>query len=472
MPDAPRPKQVLWITTDHQRHDCIGANGNPAILTPHLDRLVQGGVSFDDCWVQNPVSMPSRASFMTGLYPTQTGVTWNGHELPHHHKTCAHLFGAGGYHTAQIGKLHFQCHLDHDLWLQPRHPYGFEYFVPSEEPGCYEDAYGTWLRSEHPQFREVMRVGRAGNPNRDAWVCTAVDAPSDVSHAGFCAEQTMRYLRMKPAEAPKFIHMGIYAPHPPLNPPKAILERYAGVEIPAPHAQAGEDTAMPPSMQRAMRRACAGRSPAELRNWRAHFYAMCTALDEQVGRVLAFLEERGELADTLIVFQSDHGDMAGDHGLMSKGHVTLYPEVMRVPLVFHWPRGIPGGKRAAGLVEAVDILPTMLDLAGAPVPAECSGRSFAQGLRTGNPAGTREDVLAQSGGEPGRLTCMLRTAGHHYLNYGPGQEVLFDLREDPRMYANRAADPACRGALAEMRERMLHRMLAAAEPAVKRVHAY
>ncbi|MCZ7648483.1 MAG: sulfatase-like hydrolase/transferase [Planctomycetota bacterium] len=317
-----------------------------------------------------------------------------------------------------------------------------------------------------------MKVARSTDPARVALNGTVVDAPGDVSHAGFCADRTMTYLRAHGAQGPSFIHMGIYAPHPPLNPPREIYERYRDVKIPEPHRRDGEHLDKPAPLGPALERRTGGTTAEQFVAWRRYFYAMCTLLDEQIGRVLKFLEARGELDDTLIVFQSDHGDMAGDHGLLSKGHVTLYPECMRIPLVFHWPKGIPGGRRVGGLVEAVDILPTMLDLCGAPVPRQLPGRSLAEGLRGGNARGSREDVLALMRNGAGGLACMLRGAEHHYLNYGPGAEVLFDLREDPSMYVNQAGNPKYASALSHVRARALARTLAASDPVTEKVHNY
>ena len=138
------PRNVLWLTTDHMRFDNIGAHGNDLMVTPSMDRLVNSGITFTNCFVQNPVCVPSRCSFMTGLYPQQTGVTWNGHCLPpDFYPTVGHVFRQAGYQTIQIGKLHFQPHEENDLEATPRYKYGFDIMMSAEEPGCYEDAYMT-----------------------------------------------------------------------------------------------------------------------------------------------------------------------------------------------------------------------------------------------------------------------------------------------------------------------------------------
>ncbi len=455
-----RPRHILWITTDHLRYDCIGANGNPAIRTPNLDRLAAGGVVLERCYAQNPLCMPSRVSFMTGQYPCRTGVTCNGPALPEDRgPTCAEVFGAAGYETAQIGKLHFEPHDEMDLDPAGRRRYGFDFMALSEEPGCYEDAYVRWLRSEHPDHERTMRVPRPRERMRNGprGECWTVDAPAKVSHAGFVASSTIDYVRYGHSS---FIHAGIYAPHPPLNPPADIYAQYADADLPAPHWREGEDADKPDPLRSMLH---GHRSiPAErLRERRRYFYAMCTLLDGQVGRVADALRERGELEDTLILFMSDHGDMDGDHHMVSK-QPSFYEEVMRLPVILHWPAGLRGGQRVGDLVEAVDLLPTLCDLAGMRVPWQAQGRSVAERLLGDEDAGAREEVLAMHG-SPGRgLYAMLRARELKYLRYGPDAEVLYDLAEEPEEYTNCAGDPAYAERLAGMRERLLGRMLHAA----------
>lgn len=468
-----RPRRVLWITTDHQRFDCIRANGNPHLQTPALDRLTAGGVSFDNLYVQSPICMPSRASFMTGLYPRQTGVVWNGMELPKEGiLSCADLFNAGQWNTAQIGKLHFQNHDDHDLSLQARHPYGFRYFCPSEEPGCYEDAYTLWLRHVHPEYAQTMHVMRPSRMTPGGREMAAVDAPAEVSQAGFCADQTIACL--KRTDQPGLIHMGIYAPHPPLNPPAAIFEKYRGQPVIDPICVEAEIMASPDPVRSSMRRHAADWPLERAREYRRYFYAMCEMLDSQIGRVIAHLEKTGELADTLILVHADHGDMAGDHYMMQKGHVTLYPEVMRVPCLVHWPRGLQGGRRFRGLAEAVDLLPTLGEFCGIPMPRYLPGRSLAAALRTaeGCAGEFRESVYAEIGPAGQPLHGMVRTREWSYARYAPGAEMLFDLQKDPQQLVNRVGEPGCRDALHAMRELMLTRSMAAGASRLPHDHPY
>ncbi|MBN2714077.1 MAG: sulfatase-like hydrolase/transferase [Planctomycetes bacterium] len=465
----PIPRHVLWITTDHMRFDCIGAHGNGAVHTPNLDALVSGGVTFENCFAQNPLCMPSRCSFMSGLYPQQTGVTANGHCLhPDFEPIAAREFKAAGYQTAQIGKLHFQPHEDNDLDPRQRNSYGFDVFWLAEEPGPYEDAYMTWLRTEYPELVDTFRVVRSNHPDRAGErEGKVLDAPWQASFSGWVAEQTCRYLDTGSRQEGQMVHMGFYAPHPPLNPTREMFAPYADAEIPLP-ARASDETADKPEPLASMLRMCSDWGEEKFRQYRRHFYAMVTGVDMAVGQVMERLRSRGQLDDTLIIFTSDHGDMCGDHGMILKQH-SFYDEVMSVPWVMHWPAGFGDSpRRVEGLVEMVDMLPTLLGLCGARPPRVMQGRNYAEALLNGDEPDTRENVFAYH--NPGHA--MLRSQKHKYIRYANDEEVLYDLSSDPDEVVNRVGDPACSEALHELRSRMLGRSLEASRSPQRLIYRY
>ena len=444
-----RPQNVIWITTDHMRFDFIKAHGASWMHTPNLDRLINNGATFERCYANNPLCMPSRCSFMSGCYPQQTGVMRNGQELsPDFKPTVGHCFKNGGYSTTQIGKLHFQNHQDHDLDARARHDYGFENLWLSEEPGCYEDAYMTWLRTAAPEMVESFRLPRPASYERheERRQFQVIDAPVLYSHSGWVADQTIRYLySWGKINTPQFIHMGFYAPHPPLNPTREMFEPYKGVEIPLHIMREGS-------------RAPSDLSDEELLEYKRHFSAMITGVDIAIGQLLDKLEEQGELDNTLIVFGSDHGDLCGDHGGISKG-TNYYEGVMRLPCIMHWPKGIKAGHRHQGLMEMVDVLPTMLDLCGIAHPEAMQGQSFADYLRNGDTASGREDVYAIH--QPGQL--MLRSNEWKYIRIDLGKEhvreVLYNLIDDPNEERDLSEDAAHNDVLQQQRNRALTRSL-------------
>lgn len=470
----PGPRNVIWITTDHMRFENIAAHGNPTMVTPNLDRLVRGGVSFANAFVQNPVCMASRCSFMTGLYPQQTGVTWNGHCLPQDfYPTVARVFGEAGYQTTQIGKLHFQPHEDNDLDPRPRHDYGFDVFYLAEEPGCYEDAYMTWLRLAYSEHVDQFRIPRSSSPSRprndpSQHFAYVIDAPWEASFSGWIATVADDYLSQRHRRhAKQFMHLGFYAPHPPLNPTMEMFAPYVDVELPPPCYGEEEWLGVDAPFDR-MLQMCHQWTDEQLLKYKRHFYAMVTGVDMAVGKVLARLEQNGELEDSLIVFCSDHGDMLGDHRMLGKGYQMYYDQVMRVPCVLYWPNGFGlRGVEVHGLIEMVDILPTLLELCGAHVPDMMVGHSYATDLMEGRIPEGRKEVIAYSIADSG----MLRTADFKYCRFPVhGTEVLFDLRSDPQERRDVARNH--RETRDSMRDRMLDRFLNASRSSRAHYHLF
>ena len=465
----PVPKRVIWISTDHMRYDCIGAHGNSVMHTPNLDRIVREGLSFDRCYAQNPLCMPSRASFMTGLYPQQTGVVDNGQDLPADFPyTVARVFKAGGYVTAHIGKLHFQSHEDNDLDPRSRHDYGFDIFWQAEEPGSYEDAYVTWLRTEYPEYVDMFRVPRSSSPSRDTEIDGKVlDAPWQASFSGWVAEQAVRCLKAGNRSEKLFIHLGFYAPHPPLNPTWEMFAPYKDLRIAIPDYPENEASDKPDILARMLldRR---GWEKSRFVEYRRHFYAMVTGVDMAIGHIIEFLDTKGMLDDTLIVFSSDHGDMCGNHRMLLKQH-SFYEELMRLPLLLYWPAAFGrSGKRISGFVEMVDVLPTLLGLSGVTVPGIMAGKNYSQALKEGYEPDGKLDVYAFHG--PGHM--MLRTSTHKLIRYANGDEVLYDLEKDPMETKNIIGLPGSELLLRALKDRLFERTIDATRSIIPRRYRF
>ncbi|MFP4052727.1 MAG: sulfatase [Phycisphaerae bacterium] len=381
---AKRPKHVVLITTDHMRYDCVGAYGNPAMHTPNLDALAAGGVNFHNNFIQNHCCMPSRASFFTGLYPQQTGVTDNGYCLPDDFEPLApRSFKAAGFHAGHVGKLHLQPHTGSE-YDPRRNTYGFDTFICSESPTKNHDAYTRYLDTRYPEYRHDLvpseaRKAELENPSR-----RVIDAPWLASHSGFCAAEAREYLNMRGFNR-QFLHVGLFAPHPPLIPTAEAFAPYDGAEIPMPRLGEREWEDKPDCKLRNLLQWNRNWTPEQFVEYRRYFYAMVTELDLAVGYIVETLRRRGELEDTLIVFTSDHGDQCGDHSLTLKAP-HYYDEVMRVPLILHWPAGLGSERRDVhALTEMTDLLPTLLGLAGGGPRGEHGDRPV------GRPAGRAGD---------------------------------------------------------------------------------
>jgi arylsulfatase A-like enzyme len=463
-----RRPNVLIISTDQQRWDALGANGNADIITPNLDRLAAEGVNFDHCFVQNPVCMPSRLSILAGMYPSALGVLHNGVPVREDTVILPHLMRNYGYTSGIIGKLHFLPHANRDH-REPHPAYGFDHLEISDEPGPYEDAYRAWVRRVAPDqldnvslglppaakvYREMMGWddGVVHPPERFVREARAFRGRSDVTHAAFVADQTMEYLRQHRGE-PFLCLAGFYGPHSPWVAPQEYLDLYDPERLALP--------TFPPELDEQRREGFF--SDDELRSVRQGYYAMVTEVDHHVGRILGCLEELGLAEDTVVIFHSDHGEWLGEHLRYGKGYPS-HDCVSRVPLIVRYPAGLGITPRTEhALVETVDIVPTVLQLAGLPVPGHIQGQALPSVVPGAEPRGS---ALTETAGAK-----TLRAEGLRYLIHDDGREMLFDLREDPAGYREVAGQPEYADVLADLRRETLRRLIEMERP-LPRVWAY
>jgi arylsulfatase A-like enzyme len=472
-----RRPNILILLTDQQRWDALGINGNRDIRTPNLDRLAAEGVNFDHCFVQNPVCMPSRVSLLTGQYPGTLGITHMGVPVPPETMTLPCLLRNAGYTSANIGKLHFLPHANRDH--RAVHPdYGFDQLEIADEPGPYEDAYRAWVRRLAPDQLDAISLGLP--PNAATWRRTMglvdpVTHPDkrfpkrarpfpgrdDLTHTAFVAEQTGAFIEQRRA-GPWLCIAGFYSPHSPWVVPQAFLDRYNPIDLQLPRfppeiaAQRGtaeqgtlHDTIAPASV-----------TDDELRTARHGYYAMVSEVDDHIGRILQRLAAIGQAEETLVIFTSDHGDWLGEHLRYGKG----YPgddAVSRVPLIVRWPEGQRRTGRTVGaIVEAVDLVPTILECAGLQIPPHLQGRSLAGVLADEAGAETGRDAALME--HTGWKT--LRTPQFRYRVEADGREALFDLATDHGEYHDVAEHPAYAATVAGLRRRLLQRLLARERP--------
>jgi arylsulfatase len=485
---------VLLIWTDQQRWDTVGAGGFPLVKTPNLDALAAAGTVFNDAYANCPVCMPSRQSVLSGRYPGTLGVRSNGVEMPASVECIHNVLTGHGYHTAQLGKLHFLNHAspfrDH---REPHPAFGFDTCIVSDEPGCYDDPYIAWV-AEHD--RSAVERCRVDTP--PAWTDTPVrvhprnthepyvfDGPEELTHSAFVADITCDYLRSRASRAkegePFFAVAGFYAPHAPLNPPARFLDLYDPNDMPLPVRAEGENFADP--------RTGIPVTDAQWRIVKQHYYALISHVDHCVGRILSCLDELGLADDTLIVFTSDHGENLGDHGLIQKSH--WYDSSTRVPFVVKPPRSRQAHAGTAGrivddtFVELVDIAPTVADYCGLPVPPFFQGRSLRP-LLEGRTAEHRASAYIEHGTPDGSGYRAVRTERYLYARGRDGTERLYDLAADAAQTVDLAAATtrgsgaggrtaehadASRDLLHEARGELLQR-IADAEPAYPKRTAY
>jgi len=474
MPDRPN---ILLIHTDQQRWDALGANGNPDIKTPNLDRLAATGLNFDHYFVQNAVCMPSRVSMLSGQYPATLGIMQNGVPVPEDTVTLPRLLQNCGYRSANIGKLHFLPHANRDH--RQIHPdYGFDHLEISDEPGCYEDAYRAWVRWKASGQLDSISVGLP--PAAHAWyeamgIIDPVKHPTTtgggarfdfagaipfaadeaLTHSAFVADRTIEFLRQQ-GNCPFLCVAGFYSPHAPWVVPQRYLSMYDPREFSLPE--------FPPGLQ--SQRDEDIFSEDGLRRARHGYYAMITEVDHYVGSILNALDEFGFADNTIVIFTSDHGEWLGEHLKYGKGY-PAHDCISRVPFIIRWPGRITEpGTTIGGMVEAVDVLPTLLECAGIPIPPQLQGRSFARVLHEDGGGSLqwvpRESALTEMSGWK-----TLRLPGFRYVVRVTGDEQLFDLASDPAGYRNVATDTVYQEVLGLARQQLITHMIERERPLLR-----
>lgn len=450
---------ILWICTDQQRFDTIAALGNPAIRTPNLDRLVTGGVAFTRAYCQNPICQPSRASFMTSLYPNTVHINGNGVDrFPENVPVVSKLFADAGYECGLIGKLHLNA-VGHGVEERTDDGYTFWHYShaphwhPPHYPVTEGHGYADWVRSKGGDLGELL-----AHPD---------GIPKKFHHTTWCGEKTQEFISMNKGR-PWFASVNIFYPHPPFNPPLEMLDAYDPDAMPPPLFRESDlehqkhldmipfqrEAYPPDKLDVGSRKGQAANYLGGRRDAgaiKAHYYALITHIDEWVGHLVDTLEKTGQRENTVIVFTSDHGEMLGDHGLIYKG-CRFYEGGVHVPLIFNAPGLIEEGIRANGLVELLDIAPTLLDLAGLEIPGHMQGRSL-NGVLKGNddPEHIREFVRCESydsntnRNREGKSAygTMYRDERYKcvvYHGYDLGE--IYDLQEDPGEFENLWDNPA------------------------------
>jgi arylsulfatase len=426
---ADRPN-VLFVTTDHLRHDTLGCSGDPVIQTPAIDALASRSVRMNDYFVQNPVCHPSRASMLTGRYPCHHGVRWNFNDLSENEVTLLEYFKQHGYTTATVGKYHldqrrFLAAIDYREAaairnMNPDNP--FVQYVKSR--GC---EYKTGF--ELPRFRE--RLGAVPQP----------DQPEDCHLDAYVGMKTCEYLKRVDGQEPFFLWLGFYGPHHPYVPSGRFATMYRPDDMP-PFQRSEDELSKKPIEYTLYRQAEAHKyfgfadaSERTFREMKAAYYGTVSQIDWQLGLVLETLRERGLADNTIIVFTSDHGECLGDHGMPAKAPFLL-DCMLHVPCLIH----APGGREGIAcdeLTESVDLYPTICRLAGLDTPEWVQGRDMSP-LVTGDPAEfqRREVVYAEAVDKRCIRTREWKLVHYPAKPYGE----LYHLTEDPHELNNLYAE--------------------------------
>jgi len=413
---------ILLIMPDQMRGDCLSLEGHPALQTPNIDGIGREGVHFTRAYTTCASCIAARRSLLTGQYPATNGVVGYREGVPITTPTVTELLRDAGYSTAIAGRYMHQS--PHD------EPYGFERRVLGSTY-VKDDDYARCLDEHVPELGGIRGIGLSCN-GREARPWPVDDALHPTSWA---VQQARKLVAESPPDRPMFTVASFYAPHSPLFPPQRYFDEYLKAALPpvaigdwesAPHAEAFEDNVD------ASRVDLRGE---ELRRTQAGYYGLIKHIDDEIGSLLDDFKRKSELQGRprLIVFTSDHGDMLGDHYLFRK--CEPYEGSSRIPFLIRGSAalGFAAGSVCDSPVCLEDIMPTLLEVAGADVPTDLDGTSLAPVLR-----GVGQGVRNVLHGE--HAACYDAEQAYHFMTDGRmkyiwrpagGREQLFDLNEDP-----------------------------------------
>ena len=452
---------LIFIFADQMRGDCLGWAGGEA-LTPNLDRLAQDGIAFERCISNSPLCVPARTCLMTGQLVRENGIWSNRSGADPLIQSHVQNIHDTGYSTAVIGKTHLWRHsaagksgLHVKDMVHVLHQWGFDEAIELNDPietawmDCHYTDYlaaNGWL-DDHRRFIQAwvteMRTG-----NMTPWGQEPAPVPPEEDEDSFIGRKSVEWIERYDDSKPFYLQVQFTGPHDPYDGPEKYRAQYEVDEL-----DPGElDLEEPPTRFLAGFR---NRSPSvakatrfQRQRWRAWYFANITLIDEWIGRIVDALRKQGHLDNTWIVFNSDHGEMLGDHGM--QGKAVFYEKALHVPCIIRPPKPISGLKSEA-LVQQIDLPVTMLDLTGSEPLKASSGTSLLpyldieigeSRLHEGKSA-VLSELFGQSAVVTDRFTLAMRVEDEQ-------PSLLFDRERDAGETKSYAAEPDYRDVIEEL----------------------
>ncbi len=466
---------VLLITSDQQHWNTLGVL-NPEIHTPNLDRLAKEGMLFNRAYCPNPTCTPTRASIITGQYPSQHGAWTLGTKLLEDRHTVGEDFQAAGYRTALVGKAHFQPTAsteeyeslesypllqDLDFWRQFDQPYyGFEHVELARNhtnEHLVGQHYAIWMEEKGlKNWRDYFRppTGTMSPKELHKW-----PIPEEYHYNTWIAERTNALLEQYTKNGESFfLWSSFFDPHPPYLVPEPWDTMYDPDQLTIPEVTPGEHDKNPPHFRMTqeekpdfshLKETGFGTHgyhshllpEQERKRLVATYYGMVSMLDKYVGKILDKLDELGIADETIVVFTSDHGHFYGQHGLQFKGGFH-YEDLIRVPFIARYPNQIPAGQVSDEIQSLVDLAPTFLDFCGIEIPKHMTGIS-QKDVWLGNKKNVRTHAICEFRHEPTTIHQKTYVDQRYKITvyYNQTYGEIFDLQEDPNELNNLWDDP-------------------------------
>lgn len=500
----------LFLITDQQRADWLGCYGHPVLKTPNIDAIAAAGMRFDNFHVASPVCMPNRASLLTGRYPSVHGLRYNGCRLPLQANTFVDLLAESGYHTATIGKSHLQPfsglpplrpptsadQIDKEAWK----PDGGSY--NQEEPQSYTEEeryefdlpyygyqhvdmvtahgdrcgghYGQWFRENQPDWQAMHDDANQLPHNYSCPQAYRTPISEEVYPTAYVRDRAIDYLRSRQHEdQPFFAFVSFPDPHHPFNPPGKYWDMYSPdqFDVKLPYAAHKNPTAPMRWLHEQWQQSGTQVTPqtammldeSQLRQAMALTAGMISFVDDAVGEIIAELEKNGQMENTVICYNSDHGDYLGDFNLLLKGAMP-FRSITRVPFIWSDPANRQPGVTDA-LASTVDLASSILQRADLTPFNGNQGVSFLEVIN--GAVETREDLLIEynDGGarlgfaKPSRVRALVSHKWRYtvYLDQTWGE--LYDLENDPDETVNLWDDASYSEVRGQLAERLNHQLI-------------
>jgi len=458
---------VVLIMVDQMRGDCLSCLNHPAAETPWLDHLARNGVTMTRAYSNVPSCIAARAALMTGLMQEHHGRLGYQDRIPWKYETTlGGCFSRGGYQTHVVGKMH--------VWPQ-RNRLGFDEVelhdgylhttrnanVPHREYFDINDDYLAYLRQYKPDA-DLNDAGLECN----SWLARPFPYEETLHPTNWVVSQSIKFLSRRDPTEPFFLKMSFVRPHSPLDPPQYYYDMYINRDLPEPlHAPwEKEDT----EHLGQFANATVGRVRDEaIHRARAAYYGSITHIDAQIGRFIMALTDQGILKDTVILFCSDHGDMLGDFNFLRK--CVAYEGSAHVPMIISDMGNnlnLPKGTYCPTLCELMDVMPTLLDMAGLEIPQGLDGKSLLSAAR-GDAKPVHNHLHGEHAYGDWTSQWILKDSFKYIWYTADGREQLFDLEADPHELNNLAECAAFGDKLAELRALLVADLVGRNDPMAK-----